>query len=239
VNDEEAIPHPRAWDPTIVVLLYTAVALIIAEYLFIPPHFREFFPAVEHPLGTFLWWVGGLLVVWVAVPLWLARRVGFGVHDLGLGLGALRSKLWIYGALYLLVFVPVLLASREDAFLATYPLIRVREPASWTWGVLLWYWLIYAVQFACVEFFFRGFLIFTLRPRMGYVAIAVMVVPYTMIHFHKPMPEALGAVVAGLVLGWLAFRTESIWGGVALHVAVALTMDALAMAHGGGVRWPM
>jgi membrane protease YdiL (CAAX protease family) len=85
------------------------------------------------------------------------------------------------------------------------------------------------VQFFCVEFFFRGFLIFMLRPRFGYGAIAVMVVPYSMIHFAKPMPEAMAAVVGGVILGWLAFKTQSIWGGVLLHVAVALSMDVLAM----------
>lgn len=47
--------------------------------------------------------------------------------------------------------------------------------------------------------------------------------------YHKPLPEAMGAIVAGVVLGWLALRTRSIWGGVLLHVAVALSMDALAL----------
>jgi membrane protease YdiL (CAAX protease family) len=57
----------------------------------------------------------------------------------------------------------------------------------------------------------------------------VMIVPYCMIHYGKPMPETLGAIGAGLILGTLAMRTRSIWGGVLIHVGVATTMDVLAL----------
>jgi membrane protease YdiL (CAAX protease family) len=222
-----------------IVLGYVAVAIVVAEYLLIPPHFRELFPTSRLALGSFAWWTGGLLIGWVAVPIAIAWWLGLRPPDLGLSLGTLRQKLWIYGVLYVLVLVPVAWASGRPSFLATYPLIRVTDPLHWTWGLLLGYWLLYAGQFVCLEFFFRGFMIFTLRPRFGSAAIAVMVVPYAMIHFHKPMPEALAAIGAGLVLGALALRTDSIWGGATLHIAVAITMDALAMSAPGGVGWPI
>ena len=44
------------------------------------------------------------------------------------------------------------------------------------------------------------------------------------------MPETFGAIGAGLILGTLAMRTRSIWGGVLIHVGVAMTMDVLALA---------
>ena len=58
-----------------------------------------------------------------------------------------------------------------------------------------------------------------------------MIVPNCMIHYGKPMPETLGAIGAGLILGTLAMRTRSIWGGVMIHVGVALSMDMLALGH--------
>lgn len=64
---------------------------------------------------------------------------------------------------------------------------------------------------------------------MGSTAIFVMVVPYTMIHFTKPFPETLGAIVAGIVLGTLALRTRSIFGGVAIHTAAGWSMDFFAL----------
>jgi membrane protease YdiL (CAAX protease family) len=97
---------------------------------------------------------------------------------------------------------------------------------------------LYAAQFLALEFFFRGFLLQGLRRALGANAIFVMLVPYCMIHFGKPLPETLGAIGAGLILGTLAMRTRSIWGGVLIHVGVATTMDVLALRgcppFGGG-----
>ena len=65
----------------------------------------------------------------------------------------------------------------------------------------------------------------------GSGAIVVMMVPYCMIHYGKPMPETFGAIGAGLILGTVAMRTRSIWGGVLIHVGVAWTMDLFAVTH--------
>jgi membrane protease YdiL (CAAX protease family) len=98
-------------------------------------------------------------------------------------------------------------------------------PQFWTWQ---WF---YAIQFVALEFFFRGFLVHALRRQMGAYAILVMTVPYCMIHFGKPIPETLGAIGAGLVLGFMSLKTRSIWMGAALHIAVAMTMDFAALAQ--------
>ena len=73
-----------------------------------------------------------------------------------------------------------------------------------------------------------------MRQYIGNVAaVAVMLVAYTMLHFTKPYLEASGAVIAGLVLGYLALRTRSIWGGITVHGMVAVTMDLAALTHHG------
>jgi uncharacterized protein len=66
-----------------------------------------------------------------------------------------------------------------------------------------------------------------------FVAIAVMVVPYTMIHFHKPFPETFGAIVAGTILGFLSLKYRSWLGGALLHSLVALTIDFLSSHQAG------
>ena len=73
----------------------------------------------------------------------------------------------------------------------------------------------------------------------GANAVFVMCVPYLMIHFAKPWPEATGAILFGLFLGILALRSRSIWGGAAVHMSVALSMDMLALMQRGHLptRW--
>ncbi|MDX1644877.1 MAG: CPBP family intramembrane glutamic endopeptidase [Thermoanaerobaculia bacterium] len=250
-------PDPAAARAASTILLLAAVVLVLAEYGLIPLRFPALFPdlveryapgvwygtaelARQHgaagvwwgPLLPFAWWSLGLAVLWIAVPMLWAARLGFSPGDLGWRLGRLRSKAALYVLLYLPVGLAVVWAARRPSFLATYPMLRPEQILDWSWTLLGLYWLLYAVQFVAVEFFFRGYLLFGLERHFGRAAIAVMVVPYTMIHFHKPLPEVFGAIVAGLVLGWLALETRSLWGGVLLHVSVALSMDLAALTLG-------
>ena len=92
-----------------------------------------------------------------------------------------------------------------------------------------------------MEFFFRGWWLKAGKRAMGSHAIFVMVVPYVMIHFGKPMIETVGAVIAGVVLGTLAMKTRSIWSGFLIHVSVAISMDLAALLQTRGLPsqfWP-
>ena len=91
----------------------------------------------------------------------------------------------------------------------------------------------YLSTFFAVEFFFRGYLLFGLRRYLGSLSLFVSMVPYCLIHVLKPAPEAIGSIVAGLLLGTLALCTGSLWSGVLLHVSVALSMDVLASWQSG------
>ena len=102
------------------------------------------------------------------------------------------------------------------------PVLRPRGAASRSGRTSTCWWSLYALQFVALEFFFRGFLVHGLAPRLGWVSIFVMVVPYNMLHFGKPMPEAFVAIAGGVVLGTLSLRTRSIWWGASLHIAIAL-----------------
>jgi membrane protease YdiL (CAAX protease family) len=124
------------------------------------------------------------------------------------------------------------LVSFGDAFQHKYPFYDLHV-AEGLWPYLWGWWALYALQFVALEFFFRGFLVHGLAPRFGYAAVFVMIVPYNMIHFQKPMLEALAAIVGGAVLGTLSLKTRSIWWGAALHISIAGTMDVLALWHRG------
>ena len=53
--------------------------------------------------------------------------------------------------------------------------------------------------------------------------------------------EATGSILFGLFLGVLALMSRSIWGGVMVHVAVALSMDLAGLARRGEIPlqwWP-
>jgi len=220
----------------IVILVTTAVVLTLAKYFGgnatfsdLVPYDAKVYTRDEWDLLARAWWSGFRIVIYVVIPmLTIVLMPGERIRDYYIAFRGFRRHLWIYIGLYLLVLPFVLFVSTQDQFLATYPFYKYSNQSV---GHFLRWQALYAAQFLALEFFFRGYMLQGLRHKFGYGAIFVMVVPYCMIHYPKPLPETLGAILAGIALGTLAMRTRSIWGGVLIHVGVALTMDWLAVAQ--------
>jgi membrane protease YdiL (CAAX protease family) len=212
------------------VLVTCAVVLTLQEYLGSSDRFEQWFPKLEgeyRELYGFAWWSAWRVAGYVVLPMIvLALLPGERIRDYHISARGFLKHLWVYVALFLLVLPAVVAASRTASFRNTYPFYRL---ANRSYFDLVAWELLYAAQFISLEFFFRGFLLQGLRRALGANAIFVMIVPYCMIHYGKPMAETFGAIVAGLILGTLAMRTRSIWGGVLIHIGVAVTMDVLAL----------
>jgi membrane protease YdiL (CAAX protease family) len=123
--------------------------------------------------------------------------------------------------------------SLTEGFAAKYPFLKIYSGEPYIGQTLLIWELMYFLQFFGLEFFFRGFLVHSLKRSMGLYSIFVMTVPYCMIHFSKPPAETLAAIAAGVFLGWLSYKNGSIWLGLILHCTVAFAMDVLALWNKG------
>jgi membrane protease YdiL (CAAX protease family) len=218
---EPSRPPDRA---AVVALLTVPLVLLAQRYFGEQPYYRGLHPDGSE-WGALVWWSSAKILGFAVVPLLVALWLRVPFAELGLGLGDTARHFKIYLALYLMVLPLVVLVSSTPAFVETYPFYRGPRQLEWE--------LLYGATFVSLELFFRGFILFALRRAIGAYALFVMMVPYVMIHFGKPLPEALGAVAAGLVLGAMALITRSIWGGVAVHLAVAWTMDFLALYKNG------
>ncbi len=184
-------------------------------------------------LANRVWWCTVAVITYAVLP-WLVLRFAFGerLDDYGLKFrGALAA--WRLYVVCVAVMVPLVwYCSTEERFQQTYPFLRVASAEEVRAD--LWKWeLCYAAQFVGLEFFFRGFLVHGTKHRFGAGAVFVSVVPYAMIHFGKPMPEAFASIVAGVALGFISLTTRSIWLGAALHIAVAWSMDLACLARRG------
>ena len=153
------------------------------------------------------------------------------LRDFGLKLKIKRQYYLIYLGMFLIVQPVIIYASTREDFRAIYPFFRgaFNAPVS---DIIICE-IAYLSTFIALEFFFRGFLVHGTKRRFGAYAIFAMAFPYCMIHFGKPMPETLGAIVAGIVLGFMSLKTGSVGMGAALHIAIAWTMDGLAIWRAG------
>jgi membrane protease YdiL (CAAX protease family) len=178
------------------------------------------------------WWALSRFLGFFVVPAIVIALRGERIADHGLAFEGLLEHAWIYALCYAVVFVCVVVVSFDPQFTSYYPFYRQSHRSWLDFG--LWE-LLYAAQFFGLEFFFRGYWLKAARTSMGSHAIFAMVVPYVMIHFGKPLPETLAAIVAGVVLGTLAMRTGSIWSGFLIHVSVAVSMDVAALLQTTGL----
>jgi len=189
------------------------------------------------PLYSFFYFSLSCVLLRLGLPL-LMMRFGVlsgGPRDYGFGFEGASKLWWVYLVLTLGVcLVVVLYASNHPAFLAKYPLCRAMISGN---KILLWHFLLYQLAYFMVfvsgESFWRGTIAFGLEKDLGYLALVFMIIPYVTAHFGKPLPETLGAIVTGLVLGGLALKHRSFWLGVAAHYSVALTMDLSAILRVG------
>ncbi len=185
------------------------------------------------PLVTQAWWGFWHLITFVLIPVLTIKYIlKEPLKNYGLGVGRLREHIKWYVLLAAPILSFVVIVSFRDDFSNHYPFYKL---AHRSWFDLIAWEIVYLLQFICVEFFFRGFIIQACRPAFGVNAIFVMIVPYMMIHLSKPWLEASGAIFFGLFLGVLALHTRSIWGGVAVHVSIALSMDIAALLQTKGL----
>lgn len=230
--DAESIDPNEGRMPTVAVLLTTAAALTFIRYAGTPDAFRRVtgisaLSSDDAQLLALLWWAGISIVGYVAFPLVAMKLFGLGrPRDVGVTVRGLASRLPAYSALLLVTMAAIAIAARSPSFQAVYPFYRPQELTMWK---VVLYEAAYGAQFVALEFFFRGFLVHIPKRRFGVLAVLVMVVPYCMIHFRKPLPETIGAIIGGTVLGFASLRTGSIAGGILLHLGVAWGMDALSL----------
>lgn len=141
--------------------------------------------------------------------------------------------------LLLLCMVPlIVLASTRPDFLHAYPKVRsiyflngYTKPV-WPWGLL--YEISYGLDFLSIELFFRGLLVIGLVRYAGPYVILPMAAFYCTVHFGKPLGECISSFFGGLVLGVIAWRTRSIFGGLIVHLGIAWLMELGGWLGNGG-----
>lgn len=219
-------------DPVVTAVLLTVPTVLLGTKKFGTTWFYEQSigwtpPGPAGPVVAHLWWYGLSALLYLALPVALARVLPPLRHEpLGFGWGDVRFGLRA-SALLLGVMLPVaLIASQTPAFSSAYPLA---PKATSGWDTFVIYEAGYALYFLAWEFLFRGFTLFPLAKRIGpAAAILVQNIPFALLHAGKPTPEAFGSVIAGVALGILALRSRSFLWGWAIHAIVACTMDLAA-----------
>lgn len=247
--ESEKSADPRLDKKVLIILFVVAFSLVLIQYfgdfLFLTSFLKSikleglanrllslqsYFP--NDRLFKLTYWVTTLITFYFIIPIFIIKLFfREKLSDYGLAPKGLLTNYKIYIIFFLFMIPLILLVSTTDSFQNKYPFYDPRGENLWP-NFIIWQCL-YFSQFFALEFFFRGFMLHGIKKRFGFYSIWIMMIPYMMIHFQKPMPETIGAIFAGIILGALSLKSRSIWLGVAIHYSVAITMDLAALYQKG------
>ncbi len=195
-------------------------------YTYVPPQYQNIVIKYIINLSGFIWLFIPCTVYWFFADRKNQPLYGFHAGDV---------TVKPYFVLLALMIPLVMGAATQEDFLETYPrLLHTGVPRSGTENLLLnlLYEICYSIDFINTEFFFRGFMILAFARFAGPKAILPMCVFYVAIHFEKPLGETISSFFGGWILGIIAYETRSIYGGIIVHLGIALLMEVVALgAH--------
>ena len=217
---------PKSLIPFLIVILIAPAIFAIKvsfyqhqslfDKFFSWPKNKYYFILFDYPL-RFLFVILSLWLLWY----WIKPAYPF----CGLTLKNFQLKPYL---LLLACMIPlVALASMRPDFLHAYPKFKVLNFLDAPhWYDRLFFEISYGIDFLTIEVFFRGFIVLALAHFVGKDAILPMASFYCVIHFGKPIPECISSYFGGLILGVLTFETQTIIGGLFVHVGIAWLMEA-------------
>ena len=221
-------PFPSA--PFFYALIALAPALFALKIVFTLPVdlFSKWFtyPWDRYLQLATLFPLKGALVFEMVCLLWDIGGYGRPVA----GLSAKKLPLQPYFILLAAMIPLIAAAGMTQDFQEAYPKLRQADFISgytacpWLFRII--YELSYGLDFFTIEFFFRGFLTLAFIRYAGKDAILPMAAFYCAIHFGKPLAECISSYFGGLLLGVIIYHTQSIWGGLIVHVGIAWLMEA-------------
>jgi hypothetical protein len=206
-------------------------------------------PAGRKPILPWVPWDRELISFWggaflvVVIPI-LIIRFFFKepLRNYGLALPPKEKRTQALGAfLLLMLLAPTFyIGSLDKGMQATYPFYKNFSSVA----QFIVYEASYFPFFIAIEFIFRGYLLFGLaglkdsktadEPKnplfIGY-GVAIQMLPYTVWHLGKPLPELWGTPLWGLATGILTYHLRSIWPVTFAHWALNVLLDGLILHH--------
>lgn len=177
-------------------------------------------------------WLSAFVLMF-AVPAVIVRR-GFhrSLREFGFQLGDWRTGLKLVALLTPLFLLTSLVGSFVPAMQVEYPLAK-SEIASLS--LLLSLEAAYLIYYVGWEFLFRGYMLFGLEKPFGVLAaVLIQTIPSTIVHIGKPFSETFSAIFAGLIFGYVAYRSRSIIFPLLLHAVVGISTNVFAVLHALG-----
>ncbi|MCD4707522.1 MAG: CPBP family intramembrane metalloprotease [Candidatus Sabulitectum sp.] len=219
------------------VLISAPILLTIYRCCGEAQNFLVYLPALENSgqgeVYAYLLEYLFFFILMLAIPLLISTVYGKSdmLKSLFAFTGLRKNLLWSLLAILAVVLPSAYHASSIPSVFAEYPLPRTllqnqQLLPAYFLGLFFLYYLPW-------EFFFRGFLLFSLKDKYGTIpAILIQTISSCLVHIGKPTPEIIGSIPFGIIFGIIAIRTKNIWIVVLLHAALGIFTDLFIIYQG-------
>ncbi|MEX2595667.1 MAG: CPBP family intramembrane glutamic endopeptidase [Salibacteraceae bacterium] len=209
--------HPKELLIWVLVVTLTTLKIYQGDQSFFDHHFGDHFD--DQPVLDWMKWLYhhlASLLLWALIPFFVIRFVfKEKLSAYGWTLGDWRFGLKATIIAFVVMIVPVYISSFNPEHREWYPLTSLATASA---GYFALWGLSYLPHYIGWEFFFRGFIGVGLKPFYGSIgATGIQVIMTVLLHLNKPMGETWGAAIAGVYLGWLTYRTGSVWWAILFH----------------------
>jgi len=134
-----------------------------------------------------------------------------------------RKKGFLFILPILFIIIPLTyFLSKNSEFSNYYPML---ESVNYDWQTFLIFEILLFFYVFAWEFMWRGFVLFGLEKKFGFYAVFLQMIPFVIMHNGKPLLETLASIGGGLLLGYIAIRTRSIFYGVLIHFSLIFSLD--------------
>lgn len=211
--------------PYYIILISAPILLTLYLYYAQACNFSTYFPIFSNDFYPhLLQFISFFILIFVAPIIYSKFALHKSLDDLGFSLR--NKKIGIKICIFSLpiVVLIVFFASNILSLQQEYPLSKAVLEQNY---LIVWYELIYIIfYYIAWEFYFRGFLLFTLEGKFGSIfAILIQTILSSLIHLGKPDGEMWGAILAGIIFGAIAIYTRSFWYTFFIHATIGVLTD--------------
>lgn len=216
-----------------VIIIFIAIAILqtISWYFASRRFFRlnlaqYFTDEIQVKVFELIYWFSGDFITYFIFPILIIVFVfKEKLYNYGLTVGDAKFGL-ATSTIFLTLMLPLIwFFSSSPDFIVQYPHLSI---ARNDWTIFILYEVGIFIYLLAWEFVWRGFVLFGLYEKFGNYAIFIQMIPFVILHNGKPFPETIGAIAGGIILGYFALRTKSIYYCVITHSGVMLMIDLIS-----------
>jgi uncharacterized protein len=198
------------------------ISMVYATPMFYYEHFGR-----DKLMSRIYWLLTDGLIMFVLSVISIKIVLKGKLSDYGFKFGDKKFG-FITSAVFFLVMLPIVwIVSSSESFANAYPLGGSELKSNLVLFIL--YELCLLIYMLGWEFLWRGYMLFGLKVKLGYYAVFIQMIPFFILHRGKPELELFASIIAGLILGIQALRSNSFFYCWLLHSCVMISIDTISI----------